>query len=123
MCMCGGCNRPMNDCPMEPHCHGLADQRPKIAKMVDAGLDHDAVLAAFVKEYGGQHVLAAPIDRGFNRLLWLFPYMLGVAGAVGIAVAAVKWSRRQEAASAEGATTSQNDALSQRLDDELRDLD
>ena len=122
MCMCGGCNRPMNDCPMEPHCHGLAEQRPKIAKLVDAGMDHDAVIAAFVQEYGGQHVLAAPIDRGFNRLLWLFPYLLGAAGAVGIAVAAVKWSRRQES-TANGATAPQHDALSQRLDDELRDLD
>ena len=123
MCMCGGCNRPMNDCPMEPHCHGLSEQRPKIAKMVDAGMDHDAVLAAFVEEYGGQHVLAAPIDRGFNRLLWLFPYALGAAGAVGIAVAAVKWSRRHDTVPAAAATVPQNDALSQRLDDELRDLD
>jgi cytochrome c-type biogenesis protein CcmF len=122
MCMCG-CMRPMNDCPMEPNCHGLTEQRPKIAKLVDAGLDKDAVLAAFVEEYGGQHVLAAPIDRGFNRLLWFLPYFFGAVGAVGIAIAAVKWSRRSDAAGEAAAPVPQNDALTQRLDDELRDLD
>jgi cytochrome c-type biogenesis protein CcmH/NrfF len=91
--------------------------------MVDAGMEHDAVLAAFVEEYGGQHVLAAPIDKGFNRLLWFFPYFLGAAGAIGIAIAAVKWSRRSEEASGDTAAVPQNDAMAQRLDDELRDLD
>jgi cytochrome c-type biogenesis protein CcmF len=122
MCMCG-CLRPMNDCPMEPNCHGLQDMRPKIAKMVDAGMNEEAVLAAFVQEYGGQHVLAAPIDKGFNRLAWFFPYFLGAAGAIGIAVAAVKWSRRQDTTSDEAVGAAQDDPLAQRLEDELRDLD
>jgi cytochrome c-type biogenesis protein CcmH/NrfF len=122
MCMCG-CMRPMNDCPMEPNCHGLTEQRAKIDKLLDAGLDHDAVLAAFVKDYGSQEVLAAPIDKGFNRLAWLFPYLLGGVGAVAIAIAARRWSRRESDSQSPAPTDSQDDALTQRLDDELRDLD
>ena len=123
MCMCGGCMRPMNDCPMEPNCHGLTEQRTKIDAMLARGLDHDAVLAAFVNDYGGEHVLAAPIDKGFNRLAWFFPYFLGLAGAIGIAVAAIKWSRRTETAGDSQAADGQDAAMNQRLDDELRDLD
>ncbi len=36
------------------------------------------MLLAFVAEYGGQDVLAAPIDRGFNRLAWIVPYAVGL---------------------------------------------
>jgi cytochrome c-type biogenesis protein CcmF len=122
MCMCG-CMRPMNDCPMEPNCHGLDEQRTKINGFLDKGMDHDAVLAAFVQDYGGQHVLAAPIDKGFNRLAWFFPYFLGLAGAVGIAVVAIKWSRRGEDGEETPVPRTEDTALKQRLDDELRDLD
>ena len=90
---------------------------------LDKGLDHDAVLAAFVQDYGGQHVLAAPIDKGFNRLAWFFPYFLGLAGAVGIAVVAIKWSRRGDEGHEAPAAQAEDSALKQRLDDELRDLD
>ena len=122
MCTCGGCRRPMNDCPMDPNCHGLDAQRVKLAKFLEAGMDRDAVLAAFVRDHGSQEILARPIDRGFNRLLWLFPYLLGGTAAVGVAFAARRWSHR-EAAEAAPALTGEDRALNQRLDDELRDLD
>ena len=38
---------------------------------------------AIVAEHGGQDILTAPIDKGFNRLAWFFPYAVGVVGAVG----------------------------------------
>ena len=64
-------------------------------------MKRDAVLAAFVSDYGSQEVLARPIDRGFHRLLWLFPYLLGGTTAVGgrrrgapLVAAAVRDGRR-----------------------------
>ena len=36
----------------------------------------------FIAKYGGQQLLGAPIDKGFNRLAWLFPYLVGAAGVV-----------------------------------------
>jgi cytochrome c-type biogenesis protein CcmF len=122
MCTCG-CRRPMNDCPMEPNCHGLDAQRPKLAKFLAAGMNRDEVLAAFVADHGSQEILARPIDKGFNRLLWLFPYVLGGTTAVGVALAARRWTRSEEPVKPQVAANSEQARLNERLDDELRDLD
>jgi hypothetical protein len=66
-------------------------------------------------------VLAAPIDKGFNRLAWLLPYGVGALGVVLIGTAALRWSRRH--AAPEPAIVAAPAALNSRLDDELRDLD
>jgi cytochrome c-type biogenesis protein CcmF len=122
MCSCGGCRAPLNDCQMGPSCHGLQEQIPKIEKMLAAGMDRDQVLAAVVAEAGSQDVLMAPIDRGFNRLAWLFPYVLGATGLVAAVLAARRWSRPPDVSpAAEDAAA--NPELRTRLDDELRDLD
>ncbi len=122
MCTCG-CRRPMNDCPMEPNCHGLDAQRPKLAEFLAAGMTRDEVLAAFVADHGSQEILARPIDKGFNRLLWLFPYLLGGTAAVGVALAARRWTRPEEHTASEIAASGEQAQLDERLDDELRDLD
>ena len=113
----------MNDCPMEPNCHGLDAQRAKLDKYVGDGMDRDQVLAAFAADYGTQAILARPIDKGFNRLAWLFPYSIGVSGAVGAVVIARRWSRRSDPAEPSAAAPQEDAALRTRLDDELRDLD
>ncbi len=51
------------------------------------------MLASFVEDYGSQAVLAAPIDKGFNRLAWLFPYLVAALALVGVFVTARRWSR------------------------------
>jgi cytochrome c-type biogenesis protein CcmF len=120
LCTCS-CRRPMNDCPMEPNCHGLDAQRAKLDKyVVDQGMDRDQVLAAFASDYGTQAILARPIDKGFNRLAWVFPYLVGIAGAFAAVVIARRWSRPPAEPQP---ATAQDDALRTRLDDELRDLD
>ncbi|HET9262149.1 MAG TPA: cytochrome c-type biogenesis CcmF C-terminal domain-containing protein [Vicinamibacterales bacterium] len=123
ICMCG-CRAPMNDCPMGPSCHGLQEQSPKLDQFLAAGMDRDGVRAAFVKEYGGQ-VLAIPMDTGFNRLAWFFPYLLGATGAAAVGLVAFRWSRRDRegASSNPSITTATDPTLQARLDNELRDLD
>jgi cytochrome c-type biogenesis protein CcmF len=123
LCPCGGCRRPLNDCGML-NCQGHAAQMAKLRRFLAEGKDHDAVIAAFIKEFGDQSILAAPVDKGFNRLAWFFPYLVGATGAASIAIVAFRWSRREGASGA----PEQNDAgddpdLRARLDDELRDLD
>ena len=63
-------------------------------------MNREQVLAAFVADHGGQDVLAAPLDRGFNRLAWAIPYLVGVTGAALIGLVAVRWTRRRDAESA-----------------------
>ncbi|PYQ69101.1 MAG: hypothetical protein DMG01_29705, partial [Acidobacteria bacterium] len=37
-------------------------------------------------------------DKGFNRVAWLFPYLLGATGVFAIGFAAIKWSHHSAAA-------------------------
>jgi cytochrome c-type biogenesis protein CcmF len=122
LCTCGGCKSSLSNCPMM-RCHGEESQRAKLEAHLAAGKDHDAVIAAFVDEFGGQAILAAPIDRGFNRLAWLVPYGIGVAGLVMIAMMARRWSRTAAALPAGGAAPGFDPDVDERLNDELRNLD
>ena len=88
MCTCG-CRSPMGSCPMRPNCGHYDTQAARLNTYLAEGKDYDAVRVAFVQEFGGQAVLAAPIDTGFNRLAWFFPYLVAVAGA--------RWHRRDRA--------------------------
>jgi cytochrome c-type biogenesis protein CcmF len=125
MCTCGGCRAPMNDCPMGPTCHGLQAQKAKLETFLARGMNRQQVRAAFVADFGSQDVLAAPMDEGFNRLAWLFPYMLGVTGALTAAFVAFRWSHRDPLTSDHDPSmaSTENRELRARLDDELRDLD
>jgi cytochrome c-type biogenesis protein CcmH/NrfF len=110
---------------MEPNCHGLGAQREKLDQYIGQGMSRDQVLLAFARDYGTQAILARPIDKGFNRLAWLFPYMVGVAGATAAFVIARRWSRHgvPEDAPAAADRAQDDPELRARLDHELRDLD
>ena len=119
ICMCGGCGRKRigDFC-----CAKAAEMRGEVATLLDAGKGREEVYQYFIAKYGSQEPLGAPIDKGFNRLAWLFPYLVGVSGAVAVAIAAIRWSRRQSPAAFAGVPT-EDPVLGSRLDDELRDLD
>ena len=120
MCTCG-CNSPMGSCPMRPNCGHYDTQAASLDAYLAEGMDYDAVLAAFVEDFGSQAVLAAPVDRGFNRLAWLFPYLAAGAALIGIVATTRRWSR--QGAQAPAGDAGVDPALSARLDDELRNLD
>ena len=80
------------------------------------------MLATFVKDFGGQDILAAPIDQGFNRLAWLLPYVAALGGLVAIVVTARRWSARPVVAGSP-LDAPIDASLNARLDDELRNLD
>jgi cytochrome c-type biogenesis protein CcmF len=119
ICMCGTCGRKLvGECT----CGMAVQMREEIARLVDQGKTKEEIFQYYIAKYGSQEPLAAPIDKGFNRLAWLFPYLLGFAGALGVAVVAVRWSRRSQEAP-EPAAPERDPELEARLDDELRDLD
>jgi len=120
LCTCG-CRSPMGSCQMRPNCAHYDTQAARLDGYLAEGKGYDAVRVAFVEEFGGQAVLAAPIDRGFNRLAWLFPYLAAAAALIGIVLTTRRWSR--QAAPAAAGDAGPDPALSARLDDELRDLD
>ena len=123
LCTCG-CRRSLANCGM-PNCEGHAAQTEKLRQYMKEGKDHDAVVAAFIRDFGGEDILSAPVDRGFNRLAWLLPYLIGGTGAAMVGFAAFKWSRLPNGpGTGDVAPAGTADrALLARLDDELRDLD
>ncbi|HVZ87078.1 MAG TPA: cytochrome c-type biogenesis CcmF C-terminal domain-containing protein [Polyangia bacterium] len=125
MCQCGTCRHNLLECESDGCGHAIQD-RIEIRQLLDQGRTREQVIQYFMKKYGGQVALAAPIDRGFNRLAWLFPYSLGAVAAVGLGYGAYRLSRRPRAAPAGGAgdaAISSDGELSDKLDDELRNLD
>jgi len=120
MCTCG-CKTPMGSCQMRPNCGHYDTQAARLNQYLAEGKDYDAVRVAFVQEFGGQAVLAAPLDTGFNRLAWLVPYLVASLALIGIVVTARRWTRPTAPAATGDAGL--DPALSARLDDELRNLD
>ncbi len=124
ICMCGGCKSPLNDCPML-YCHMREPEKAELHALVEQGKTREEIVTAFITKYGGQDVLGAPLDKGFNRLAWLFPYLVGAGSAIGVAFVAVRLSRRDPSSAPDAADMPDaSDAkLDERLDDELRNLD
>jgi cytochrome c-type biogenesis protein CcmH/NrfF len=119
VCFCGspGCGKEIvGTCA----CSEAAKTRGDIRALFDSGKTEEEVVAFYVDRYGTE-ILSAPPDRGFNRLAWLFPYLVGAGGAVLLGVTAYRWSQRPAGPTA--AAASEDPVLAERLDDELRNLD
>ena len=135
VCLCGGCPREeIYTCK----CGYAANLREKVLSLLSRYdlLDesereraYDEVVDAFIDEYDGEHVLAMPIDKGFNRLAWIVPYA-AVLGALLLLVAfGWRWVRRGNDNAASGGSegdasvTGEDETYAELLDDELRDTD
>jgi cytochrome c-type biogenesis protein CcmF len=126
-CTCGGCaHEPLSKCI----CSQADHMRAEVREQVDLGKSHDEIVNYFIANreqiggkdvWGDQQFLVSPLDKGFNRLAWLFPYLLGATGVFGVGFVAMKWTKRTSDAVADN--TPQDAAMNERLDDELRNLD
>src|SRR5262249_14946245 len=110
----------IGECRKDP-CGTSHQMRAELAALVDQKKSHDEIIQWFVTKYGDERMLGAPIDKGFARLAWLFPYLVGATGAVAVGFVAVRWSRHPER-QPEGAAAVDAE-LDDRINDELRDLD
>ncbi len=120
VCMCGTCER---EAIGECQCSTAADMRGEVADLVAQGKTREEIIQYFIQKYGGQQVLAAPIDKGFNRLAWAVPYGAGLLGIGLVGGIAVRWSRRREGEAPVPTAAPNRPDLEDRLDDELRELD
>jgi cytochrome c-type biogenesis protein CcmF len=124
ICMCGTCGRQLvGECT----CSVAESMREEISALVAEGKTRDEIINYYIAKYGSEEPLAEPIDKGFNRLAWLFPYAIGGASMAGIGLIAARWSRRVPAARDVEAGREADDAIDpeieERLEDELRNLD
>jgi len=112
--------------------------KQEIRTMLGAGMARQQVLDAFVERYGVR-ILAEPPDEGFGRVLYHAPWIVGLGSAVGLVLFVRRVTRRRGAddpaeedgaqpgasgrAEPPDAEPAGDDVLSERLDEELRDLD
>jgi len=118
-CTCGTCaHEPLSRCT----CSEAQSMRDALRAQIDLGKDKNEILSHFMAVYGGQQFLSSPIDEGFNRLAWLFPYALAGTIAVVGGIVVVKKSRSAARVIPEEKPV-EDAALQARLDEELQDLD
>jgi cytochrome c-type biogenesis protein CcmF len=108
---------------------GVAEKmRAQLSDQIKLRRSRDEIVQYFVATYGSQEVLGAPIDKGFNRLAWLVPYVAGGGTLLAMGIVAVRRSRQRRhvgpGPEAHGFSRAEgDDALDARVDDELRSLD
>lgn len=126
ICLCGGCKR---ENLYECRCGYAAQERCKVNELLASSeiskmppeQAYEAVLAAFITEYGGEHVLSTPR----NPFTWIVPYVAIGGGLILIFGLGRRWVRRgRDAVLAQGsATKPEDEEYAEMLDDELRDQD
>jgi cytochrome c-type biogenesis protein CcmF len=117
-CWCGGCPKhPVGECECG-HCRGV---RAEAGQLLKSGMTEQQVLDFFVEQQGGVHVLSEPPNEGFNRLSWMFPYIVAAGALITVLVTTRRWSRPAPAMA--GGAPGIDAAMDARLDDELRNLD
>ena len=125
VCQCGSCRHMLLECASE-NCGHAAQDRIEIHQLLAQGKTRDDIIQYFIQKYGSQVALAAPIDKGFNRLAWALPYGIGVGAAGALAYGAYRLTRRSpepRVAAGAGAASAADPALQDQLDDELQNLD
>jgi cytochrome c-type biogenesis protein CcmH/NrfF len=114
-CPCN-CRHLLASCGAE--CAPGPEYRKKVHDMLEAGKTRDEIIAFL----GGSSALAAPPTTGINKVAWVLPYGIGVAGAGVLAYGAWRFSKRAQPVDASAAPKADHD-LEDRLDDELSRLD
>jgi cytochrome c-type biogenesis protein CcmH/NrfF len=122
VCQCGSCRHMLIECETEGCGHAIQD-RLAIRQLLTQGKTREQVVEFFIQKYGGQVALAAPLNRGFNRLAWLFPYSLAAVAACGLGYGAYRLAKRPPAPAADAEPSITDPELADKLDDELRNLD
>ena len=105
------------------------EMRQNIRERLAAGQSRVQILEAYTTEHG-ERILAEPPAKGFNRVLYVLPPILGFAGLGMLVVVVRRFTRRSRGAATEPAASAPSPPASktasdedERLDEELRNLD
>jgi cytochrome c-type biogenesis protein CcmH len=109
------------------HQSPAADEiKANIRRLLAQNKTRQQILDAYVSEYGDR-ILAEPPARGFSAALYVLPWVF-LAGSIGLVVVVVRRlragaSRTPVATPPTPAPATESDAETDRLDEELRNLD
>src|SRR5438105_3487613 len=94
MCVCG-CNQILLECN-HVGCTYSDRMREQLSAAIQQESNDENILQTFVKEYGTT-VLAAPTMRGFDRVAWIMPFAVFLAGSLMAVILIRNWNQRQPA--------------------------
>jgi cytochrome c-type biogenesis protein CcmF len=129
-CMCGGCQRlPLSGCI----CPDAAAAREEIRRKLAAGEDKDAIVLAYVRDYGSDAGTVPP-NTGGMRAIYAVPLVAILGGGVALAFMLKRWRTKDTDVPGRDAPrplpgetppgkTAGPDEYDARLDEELKDLD
>src|SRR5207248_10607715 len=92
MCVCG-CNHILLECN-HVDCTYSDRMREQLSAAIQQESNDENILQTFVKEYGTT-VLAAPTMRGFDRVAWIMPFAVFLAGSLAATMVIRNWNHRQ----------------------------
>jgi cytochrome c-type biogenesis protein CcmH/NrfF len=95
MCECG-CGQILLECN-HVGCTVSDKMAKQLRSMIDRGQSDDQIKDAFVQEYG-VIVLAAPTNKGFDRVAWIMPFVVFGLGMLAVVYVVKIWKSRQAAA-------------------------
>jgi len=106
--------------PISEHESAVSEQmRKEVRTMVAAGMDREAILDHFVAQYG-ERVLATPRAEGFNRLVYILPWIALIFGA-GVLFVLLKRFRKPVPDSESESLP--DDRYASVIENELKDLE
>jgi cytochrome c-type biogenesis protein CcmH len=91
MCVCG-CGQILLECN-HVGCKYSDTMRGELMAAVERGDNDDLTLQVLVQKYGST-VMAAPTDKGFNRVAWIMPYLALVVGLLTVTLIVRAWKNR-----------------------------
>lgn len=99
MCVCG-CNQILLECN-HVGCRDSDRMRGELMAALERGDNDDLTLQGFVQKYGPT-VVAAPINKGFNRVAWITPFVALGLGILFVVFVVRSWKNRPAPALADG---------------------
>ena len=112
ICVCG-CGQILLECN-HVGCPDSDRMIGELREQVGSGATDTAILNWFSAKYGPT-VLAAPIRGGFDNAAWIAPMAVFLLATVGTGVLVVMWRKRTTHAVTPAESTSENDALRERI--------
>ncbi|VAX25710.1 hypothetical protein MNBD_NITROSPINAE02-16 [hydrothermal vent metagenome] len=126
MCLCGGCNSTLKQCP-HANCGFAIPARKEMRAMLEQGKHPDEVITYFVKA-NGERILAAPTKKGFNLVGYITPFLAILVVGSLVAKTVSRWASKGSAESesfkhGQSPVAVYDDELKERMKKELDDFD
>ena len=99
-----------------------SQMRDLVLKKLRQGESKKEILQYFESRYG-ERILAKPNKKGFNLMLWFFPFIVVVLAAILVYLLIRRWSARAPVAPAADLDENQLSEYQERLEKELKQFD